>query len=56
MGGTLDLPVINVTVDLEQNGSTSREITDERALLYPENQRIILRAEGFRSQQTEPLG
>ena len=30
MGGESDLPVINVTVDLEQNGSTSQEITDAR--------------------------
>ena len=48
MGGESDLPVINVTVDLEQNGSTSQEITDETGAFgytLTDTSEIILRAE-----------
>ena len=48
MGGDSDLPVINVTVDLEQNGSTSQEITDETGAFgytLTDTSEIILRAE-----------
>ena len=58
MGGESDLPVINVTVDLEQNGSTSQEITDETGAFgytLTDTSEIILEQES-RSQQTEPLG
>ena len=48
MGGDSDLPVINVTVELEQNGSTSQEITDETGAFgytLTDTSEIILRAE-----------
>ena len=48
MGGDSDLPVINVTVDLEQNGSTNKEMTDETGAFgytLTDTSEIILRAE-----------
>ena len=59
MGGDSDLPVINVTVDLEQDGSISQEITDESGsfsyTLRSDNRFIMSAAKTDRSKASRSV-